>query len=396
MRSPRRPRCDSPRWIQHARSASITRSEASLPANAPTLLSSHLPEARTILSRTRQSQPSSAARRRASWRRSWTDKPVTAKERPRGKRYAAPQAPPDDECFRRPAAEDEEAAARELGGSALLQPPAGPRQVGVRAARGRLRDELRALRRRLRLVRDRRHLPEPLQRHLEFGTLRFEAPEEGEREPEGREDVAAARDGARAEEQDRGGDRRPRPLHEAEAEGRERAPGAGRALPAPCRRLRARVRRSAVQGADDRTRVVVQAAAELAARRRVRGSDRVRNLPVHEQGHERRLREVHRDAGEGRRRLQAAVRPEPEGRDEPVPPGAGGTGRGRDGDRDRGVQDVPQAGPGRLARTGCEEGAEAADGSLNAGRERWLDSRRNRPGRGRASPDLAFSKTANA
>ena len=59
---------------------------------------SRSPEARTIRSRIQQSLPFSAARRLASSRRSSTEAPVTAKERPRGKRYAAPQAPPDSEC----------------------------------------------------------------------------------------------------------------------------------------------------------------------------------------------------------------------------------------------------------------------------------------------------------
>ena len=42
-----------------------------------------------------------------TWRRSSTDKPVTAKERPRGKRYAAPQAPPAGECWNNAPAEGE-------------------------------------------------------------------------------------------------------------------------------------------------------------------------------------------------------------------------------------------------------------------------------------------------
>ena len=62
------------------RSASKARSAASPPANAPTSPSSQLQEARTIPLKIQPSPPSSPGRQAASWRRSSTERPATAKE----------------------------------------------------------------------------------------------------------------------------------------------------------------------------------------------------------------------------------------------------------------------------------------------------------------------------
>src|SRR5439155_6394714 len=124
----------------------------------------------------------SAAHRQGFWRRSSTARPATGKES-HGTRYAAPQAPPAAACWLRSAAcaaaEAVEGQARKLGGAALLQSPAGAREVDVRLPRTRLRGRLRHLRRRLRLDRYQRRPAELLLELRKQWLLALLAAEEG-------------------------------------------------------------------------------------------------------------------------------------------------------------------------------------------------------------------------
>src|ERR1700730_18086932 len=151
-------------------------------------------------SRVRRSGSSRAFPRPAFWRQSWTARPATGKETTRGKRYAAPQAPPASACSRsRPAgeAQGKTGQAPELGGPAFLRATASPREVGLRAARARLRDRLRDLRRRLGLNRNQRRAPELLFEELVKRLLRIVTAKESRAEPAAGEAVARPRDEAR-------------------------------------------------------------------------------------------------------------------------------------------------------------------------------------------------------
>ena len=341
------------------------------------------PEARTIRSRTRQSQPFSAAHRQASWRRSSTDRPVTAKERPRGKRYAAPQAPPDGECWR-------SASPRRRRSARSRSTTSWEDQLFFSRLRVHAKWvfvflavvfalQLRPLRRRLRLDRDRRRPQNFFNGILEraggssLSSLQKKAAENPKDAKVWRELATALEQKDKTEQRDR----RARPLHRAEAEGRERAPGARRALPAPRRRLRPAVRRGAVEGRRSSRRAPSSSRQRpRRSRRRFAGPDLDRrSRPSTSDDHDATpTRSTSTTQSKAVDVYKQLVKLNPKDATNQYRLAQVAQAAGQHGRRDRGLQDVPQARAERFARTGREEGAEGADGSLNGHGDRWLDS----------------------
>ena len=182
-----------------------------------------------------QPPPSSwAARRTGSSPSTSTARHDTREEASSGTRYAAhPQAPAAgcSACRKPDARRQAPGPPRRRAGNVL--PDASPAgEVGVRAARARLRRRLRLLRRRLRAGRPRRRAPGlDRQRQLERRPLDLEARGEDARAPEGRRRLPRARDRLRGRPAQRGRDPGARALHGAPPRRQRRAPGARGPLP---------------------------------------------------------------------------------------------------------------------------------------------------------------------
>ena len=201
----------------------------------------------------------------------------------------------------------------QLGRPALLRAAAPPRQVGLRLPRGRLRLQLRPLRRRLRLDRDRRRAQQLLRGHLQpLGEQRLVgglAREEDARASQGREGLARARHGAGAEGEPRRGDRRADALHGAEAQGRGPALGARRAVPAAGRRVRAAVRRRRRRRHRRSSRApTFKPPSSSPLAQALEDPISAGDLDLDEHRHDGRLLEVHRHPEQGGRRVQEARR----------------------------------------------------------------------------------------